>query len=153
MVNIPRNTLCRLLPQAKSFVNENRDSLTTSGLSPDGLLVFLNTIGQAMDVPLLLVPEVLSKTGVMVYAQLLEKARCASMADPVGSPEGEWLIPTSLAKIANRLGNVASKKAKSILKPYGLRRHGANRQLWTVRLDRMSPNMRARLEAGPTKAY
>lgn len=57
-----------------------------------------------------------------------------------------WLRPMSLADLANRLGNITTDKARTILKEYGLKNAG-NRQTWTVRLDTMPANLRARLEA------
>jgi hypothetical protein len=57
----------------------------------------------------------------------------------------EWLIPRTLTNIANRLGNITPKKAKILLKPYELKTT-ENRQLWTVRLDKMPLNIRRQLE-------
>lgn len=62
-------------------------------------------------------------------------------------PEGEWLIETSLADIANRLGNIDPRSAKKMLMVYGLKR-GGNRQRWTVRLDGMPKNFRDKLTEG-----
>ncbi|HOA75965.1 MAG TPA: hypothetical protein PL151_19535 [Phycisphaerae bacterium] len=54
---------------------------------------------------------------------------------------GDWLTPPiSLADMANRLGNIGRRKARSTLKQYGLKPAG-NRQLWTVRLDEMPAEM------------
>lgn len=61
--------------------------------------------------------------------------------------EGEWLVPgLSLKNLANRLGNVGNRKAKTMLKPFGLCPFGSTGQLWTVRLDKMYPNMREMIE-------
>jgi hypothetical protein len=59
----------------------------------------------------------------------------------------QWLIPTTLADLANRLGNIGTKKARTILKPYGLKACG-NRQSFSVRLDGMPTNIRTKLEQG-----
>jgi len=60
---------------------------------------------------------------------------------------GDWLMATTLADMANRLGNVGIKKARTMLKGYDLKQAG-NRQSFTCRLDTMPPNMRAKLEQG-----
>jgi len=57
----------------------------------------------------------------------------------------EWLHPTSLVDMANRLGNVGVRKIRTMLKPYELKSAG-NRQTWTVRIDTMPKNMREALE-------
>jgi hypothetical protein len=58
----------------------------------------------------------------------------------------DWLTPPlSLADLANRLGNIGTKKTKTVLKLYQLKNAG-NRQLWTVCFDSMPPNMRAKIE-------
>lgn len=62
------------------------------------------------------------------------------------APAGEWLSPpVPLAVLANRLGNITTKNARSILKPHGLKNAG-NRQLWKVRLDGMDDRMRRQVE-------
>mgnify|MGYP000857586188 CR=1 FL=1 len=58
---------------------------------------------------------------------------------------GNWLPATSMADLANRLGNVGIKKARTTLKQYGLKQAG-NRQAWTVCLDGMPKNIREQLE-------
>lgn len=76
------------------------------------------------------------------------KAEPAKPTPPAPPMEGNWLIPTTLADMANRLGNVGTKKLRTMLLPYQLRQHGENRQLWTVRLDDMPTNIREKLERG-----
>jgi hypothetical protein len=76
-----------------------------------------------------------------------ESAGAGGSAKPGGPIEGDWLIPMPLAEMANRLGNIGTKKVKALLKPYGLKKHAGNRQLWTVRLDAMPQNQRKKLEA------
>jgi hypothetical protein len=67
-----------------------------------------------------------------------------SSADATKKVDGQWLIPTSLADLANRLANMSVRKVKSYLKQYGLKEAG-NRQLWTVRLDLLPSNVREQL--------
>lgn len=59
--------------------------------------------------------------------------------------DGDWLTPMPLVELANRLGNIGTRKARSILKPHGLKNAG-NRQLWTVRLDGMTAEMVRKLK-------
>lgn len=58
----------------------------------------------------------------------------------------EWSVPMPLTELANRLNNISPRKARTILKPYGLKPAG-NRQSWTVRLDTMPGNIRHQIEA------
>jgi hypothetical protein len=72
----------------------------------------------------------------------------SAVVEPKTAQSSEhWLPATSLADLANRLGNVGIKKVKTMMKPYQLRMVG-NRQSWTVRLDDMPANIRAKLEQG-----
>jgi len=64
---------------------------------------------------------------------------------PDGDASAQWSIPTSLTKLANALGNCGYRKAKSMLRPYGLK-NIINRQNWTVRLDLMPSNLRKEIE-------
>lgn len=74
------------------------------------------------------------------------------LPDSSGSDE-VWLFPPlPLADIANRLGNITTRKAKGLLTLYGLKNNG-NRQLWTVRLDQMPPDIRERLTASAPKTH
>lgn len=61
-----------------------------------------------------------------------------------GLGEGEWLMPPrSLTDIANRMKNIPTRKARTILKQYGLRNFPPdNRQSWTVRIDLMPTELR-----------
>lgn len=74
-------------------------------------------------------------------------ARTGHAARPIAPANAgeEWLVPgRPLADLANRLGNIGPKKARTALLPYGLRNAG-NRQLWTCRLDSMPASMREKL--------
>lgn len=75
--------------------------------------------------------------------------RLMAVADGICSPvkalPENWLVPTSLADLANRLNNTTTDNAKAILRPYGLKMVG-NRQKWTVRLDGMPSNIRTMID-------
>ena len=75
-----------------------------------------------------------------------EKVWAWEVARAERNETADWSQPMSLADLANRLDNITPKKAKTLLKPYGLRHEPpGNRQSWTVRLDMMPGDMREKL--------
>ncbi|NLE61003.1 MAG: hypothetical protein GX616_21870 [Planctomycetes bacterium] len=93
--------------------------------------------------PDLLTKALASEGRAMASASQREAAPTVTATAAQAMLEGEWLTPgRSLIDLANRLGNVGRKKARTMLNPYGLQNVNDNRQMWTVRLDAMPRNMR-----------